>query len=304
MGEARRQRRAEKAAARKEQRKDPGMVSVQTKIHAPVSRALNDLALVGGFANHVSLELAGEPTTRAGEMASMLHAKMCAHARTVGAICASSMFDHSALMSLARMMVEGLTMFTYIMEPVPAEQWEFRRLVLQLHDTEARIKFVRIAPEVGQLGELQKGRSELKATIQKHSEFAGLTSEQQQRLLSGNEVFVIGMRKVAKLLVGWDPDVFTALYSYFSAHSHSSPMSFMRTRDHKIDYHHPSDQQFAMANLAIDVATACLRRVTLQHLDTIPEKSMRFNQALLSEIRDADRNNGLFKTRAAHGDAR
>lgn len=75
--------------------------------------ALADLAKIGGFSNMASIELRGRSTDRQGELASMVHGKMCAHARSIGAVAQSSMFDHSAIVGLSRMIVEGLTMYAY-----------------------------------------------------------------------------------------------------------------------------------------------------------------------------------------------
>lgn len=288
MGKPRRERLAEEAEARRagRRRKKPGRTANCS--FPRLAGVLDELALVGGFAIHVSEELAGEPTTRAGALASMLHGKMCAHARTIGAVCESSMLDHSALMSLARMMMEAMSMHGYLTEPVSEEEWELRHLVLMLHDTENRINLVRARGDVGGLESLRQGRAELQTALQRHPHFLLLDKERQEKILRGAEMFVVGMRRVAKLAVGWDSDTFNALYSYFSAHTHSSPMSFMRTRDHGIDYYFPGDAQLSMAELAINVATACLRRVTLRQLDSSPGKIDQFQLELLEEFRKED----------------
>lgn len=91
--------------------------------------ALADLAKIGGFSNMVSVELRGSPTDYPGELASMVHGKMCAHARSVGAIARSSMFDHSAIVGLSRMIVEGLTMYAYLKQLVPKDVWALREAV-------------------------------------------------------------------------------------------------------------------------------------------------------------------------------
>jgi hypothetical protein len=260
-----------------------------------LKEALAKLAAVGGFALHVSSELTGEPTDQAGELASMLHAKMCAHASSIGALCQASLFDHSAILNMGRMMMEALTMYAYLMEPTAAEQWNFRYLVLRLHDTQNRINFVRLNPESGGLGSLIDGREELKARIQGHAEFLKLEKERQERILQGSEMFVVGMRKVARLAVGWASENFNSLYSYFSAHSHSSPMSFMRMREHKTDYVSPKEAQYAMARLAIFVATSCLRRVTLRQLESHPQKISAFPASFVEEMKLEDAFEEVFR---------
>jgi hypothetical protein len=204
------------------------------------------------------------------------------------------MLDHSALMSLARMMMEAMSMHGYLSEPVSDDQWELRNLVLRLHDTENRINYVRTAAAAAGLDDLLRGREELRAALASNAAFGMLDQERQARIMRGGEMFVVGMRKVAKLAVGWDSDIFNALYSYFSAHSHSSPMSFIRMKEHGVDYFLPSDAQFDMAKLAITVATGCLRRVTLRHLDSSPTKIDRFSQAVVDNLRRDDREATFF----------
>lgn len=227
--------------------------------------ALSELATIGGFSNMVSIELAGAPTDRQGELASMVHGKMCAHARSIGAIAGSPMFDHSGIVGLARMIVEGLTMYAYLRQPVPAEVWRLRDLVLRLHDTVARITLLRAWQTRSDSQDLRTGRADLLAQIEASPVFQDLPDVQKETLRTGSQIFVGGMRRAAKE-AGWDEVRFTALYNYFSAHLHAAPMSYMRTREHGVDYFAPSEAQAAIAATAISIATACLRRVSLRQL--------------------------------------
>lgn len=246
---------------------------------------------MGGFANHVSMAQAGLPTTVAGELASMVFAKMCAHARSIGAISQSSMFDHSAILALTRMLVEASTMHAYLREDVDEDVWAFRYLTLRLHDTETRIKFIR---GLGDTGDLRALRCELQDELKKHPSFSMLPSEQQKRLLSGEEAFVGGMRRAAGTGMGWDSDRFTSLYGYLSAHTHTTPMSYTRVRDHQIDYLSPSAVQLEHATLALEVAVACLRRIVLRVVDRRPEQLHLYHPELLASWREEDARNDIF----------
>jgi hypothetical protein len=227
--------------------------------------ALSELAKIGGFSNMVSMELAGSPTDRQGELASMVHGKMCAHARSIGAIVQSPMFDHSGIVALCRMIVEDLTTYAYLKQAVSPEVWHLRDLVLRLHDTVARITLLRAWKDRTDDRDLRTGRIELEAAIEASPIFQQLPDTQKDALRTGTQIFVGGMRRAAKE-AGWAEARFTALYSYLSAHVHGAPMSFMRTREHSVDYYTPSDAQAAIAAIAVAIASACLRRASLRQL--------------------------------------
>lgn len=208
--------------------------------------ALNELAEIGGFSNMVSVELRGSPTDHAGELASMVHAKMCAHARSIGSIAQSPMFDHSAIVGLSRMIVEGLTMYAYLKQSVSEDLWSLRETVLKLHDTVARITLLRAYSEKADYQDLIDGRAELLSSLESNLAFGKLPEEQRKAIRSGVVVFVGGMRRAARE-AGWNEDRFTAMYGYLSAHVHGAPMSYFRTREHGVDYYSPSDAQKAIA---------------------------------------------------------
>lgn len=227
--------------------------------------ALDELAKIGGFSNMVSVELRGAPTDRQGELASMVHAKMCAHARSIGALAHSPMFDHSGIVGLSRMIVEGLTMYVYLKQPVSEEVWAMREAVLRLHDTVARITLLRAYRSKREYQDLSDGRASLVRELESNPEFQALADDQKSMLLAGSVIFVGGMRRAAKD-AGWNGDRFTALYGYLSAHVHGAPMSYFRTREHAVDYYAPSEAQHAIAATAIEIATASLRRASLRQL--------------------------------------
>lgn len=193
---------------------------------ARLNSQMDELSVLGGFANDVSNNQRGLPTTIAGSLSSMVFAKCCAHARSIGAISKqSSMFDHHAIMALARMIMEASTMIAYLLDPVEPDEWEFRYILLRLHDTVARIKLVR-GFEL-QADDLKAGRDQIKGELEAHPTFLKLAEDRRKRMAGGEEMFAIGMRSVATRIMGWNERQFNGVYAYFSAHTHSAPMSFM-----------------------------------------------------------------------------
>ena len=265
---------------------------------AQLTRQLNELAALGGFANHVSMNQTGLPTTTRGSLSSMVFAKCCAHARSIGAISLqSSMFDHHAIMALARMIMEASTMIAYLLDPVKAEEWDFRYTLLRLHDTVARIKL--LGGFELPADDLRTGRSELKVALEASPIFRQLPEDRQRRLAGGEEMFAVGMRSVATKIMGWNERQFNSVYAYFSAHAHSAPMSFMRMADHGIDYYFPSETQAEILALSLEVAIACLRRSMLRMIDQHPEQISTYHPELLAEARDQDAACPLFTSAQA-----
>jgi hypothetical protein len=276
-----RRRQASTAAA-------PAMVTT-----TPVDEALEELIFVSGFSNDVSMLLSGAATDRAHQLASMVHAKACAHGRSIGFVCRSNMFDHSAVLGLARAIIECLTMYAYLTEELDEDEWAFRYAVLRLHDTSARIKLLRAWPQTNEIDDLKAGRKDLIAEIEAHGLFGTFDDAQQKRLVSGETIFVSGMRKAAAL-AGWNPDVFTALYSYFSSHLHAAPMSFFRMDAHQVDYFFPNQAQRDIASMGIAVAAASLRRLSLLHLGDADYSTHPVLVAAMDKARRDDRESGVF----------
>lgn len=260
--------------------------------------ALDELAIVGGFSNHVSMVVTGSATDERHQMASTVHAKICANARSIGAISKSSMFDHSAIMSVARMIVDGMTMFFYLWEDIDDNVWDLRYFVLRLHDTVARIKLVRAWQDKSDYADLIAGKNELLEKIRSNAHYRLLGEDQQEKLVTGEQIFVGGMRRAAMQTGAWREETFIATYNYLSAHSHSAPISFFRFSSHSIDYRSPSHAQFASACFAIEIATACLRRVTLRyldyHLEKFPQSKNEFADSFVQKLRDKDGTRYLF----------
>jgi len=93
-----------------------------------------------------------------------------------------------------------------------------------------------------QYEEFVGGRAELEEALRGNSYFKSLQKEQQDRLLTGEHFYVGSVRRAVQD-AAWNFDKYIALYSYFSSHAHSAPMSFSRFRKHDVDFGKPSGAQ-------------------------------------------------------------
>jgi len=104
----------------------------------------------------------------------------------------------------------------------------------------------------------------LEDQLKANAKFISLDEKHRLNLLSGEMIYIDGMRKVA-VRVGWDEDVFGSTYNYFSTHIHSLPMSFTRVRRHNVDFNNPGEYQKNVAAFGINVAEFCLLRTSIHY---------------------------------------
>ena len=125
-------------------------------------------------------------------------------------------------------------MIAYLLDPVSSDEWALRYSLLRLHDTVGRIKLLRTYDQPSD--DLREGRDALKVGIISNPNFQNVPEIRRERLLTGEEMFTIGMRSVATKIMGWDERQFSGIYAYLSSHTHSAPMSFMRngTAQHRL----------------------------------------------------------------------
>jgi hypothetical protein len=74
------------------------------------------------FGMRISLALNGQPASEQSALASILHTKMCINCTTLQHIFKASLTDHSSVIALCRMLMEGAIFYQYLMQPVEADE--------------------------------------------------------------------------------------------------------------------------------------------------------------------------------------
>jgi len=235
------------------------------------------------FALRISLKLNGEPANEQSELYSIVQTKMSVTGASIEHLFSAPLKDHSAVIALCRMIMEAMTLFFYLKETVSEDEWAARYLCLKLHDTTNRIKLMRGHQSADQYADLELGKNELTTELRKNVFFCSLEKEQQSRVETGEHFFLGGMNRAARA-AGWDFKKFISFYSYFSAHAHSSPMSFLRTKKHGIRYADPSDAQKAAMVTAIGIAEYCLLNASIAYLNTSVEGKKTFESKELEKF--------------------
>jgi Family of unknown function (DUF5677) len=230
------------------------------------------------FGLRVSVALNGKPATEQSELASIVQTKMCVTGASIEHMFTAALADHSAIIALCRMVMDACTLYFYLMEKVQADEWECRYTCLKLHDTSNRIRLMRGFQSENEYADLIQGRDELKKNLEANAYFKTLTLERATALLTGEHFYVRGLSTAAEKCVGWNFRKYLALYSYLSAHSHTSPMSFFRMKKHEVNFSEPSEAQRAAVVTALGVAEYCLLNTSLAYLDTQPDVRQTFDR--------------------------
>jgi hypothetical protein len=228
------------------------------------------------FGMRVSLELNGKPATDQSALASVLHTKMCINGTTILHTLRAALTDHSAIIALCRMIMEGAVFYQYLMEKIEEDEWECRVLCLRLHDTVNRIKLMRGFQKPEEHSDLRNGRKELVSQLKENAFFKSLPEERAEKLITGEHFYIRGAGAAVEKS-GWNSKKYMAWYSYFSSHAHSAPMSFFRFKQQQIRFSDPSDAQLSAMTTALSVAEYSLLKASLLHLSTTPECLPKFD---------------------------
>jgi hypothetical protein len=188
--------------------------------------------------------------------------------------------DHSSIAVLCRAIIESSIMYWYLMEEVSDEEWQFRLLVMNIHDTASRTRLFKmfIAEEAdAQRAILKTLRDELTALplFKKRSE------QQRAKMRGGEMIYVNGMRSVVGSM-DFDEKYFDSVYNYLSAYAHSLPLSYFRDGDY-----HDFNEEFwrrTFSQYALHHAWVMMVRVGLREMEASKLES-QFDPELVKEIR-------------------
>jgi hypothetical protein len=190
-----------------------------------------------------------------------------------------SLLDHASVAALVRNILEVSAMFAYLSDlGISEPEWNLRRLVLELHDTTARCKFLKHIGDTKteEATEFRTKIDTLRTTIKSDAQFQALNAENQHKLLSGMALYINGLRGVVRE-AGWDADHFDAMYVALSNYAHGAPMSFYRSVSEPDE---PAagitpDYQYAVAGLSLEYATDLLDFACRRMFNFYPERFLK-----------------------------
>lgn len=178
--------------------------------------------------------------------------------------------DYYTVASIARSMLDASIMLAYVTERVTAEEFDVRRRVIELHASITRYKMFKNWGEKNLAEQWDRDVNEQRRLLEAKPFFNGLDGGRRQRILAGMDCYIHGLRGAVRQL-GWDKKQFDAAYAYLSAHTHSAPVSFIKTTEHGISSNYPSPAQFAVALISLDYAIWALSTAGARILQLFPD---------------------------------
>jgi hypothetical protein len=203
-------------------------------------------------------------------MASYVFTRMCVGADTLLYVLQRDIgnskertLDHYSIGVLARNIIESALMFHYLSEDGVSEvDWQLRRGVLNLHDATLKVRFWKSLGSEEHYEGWRTTMEEVRESLKGHPAFKAIDANRQKRLLSGQEMYVKGMRSTLKL-VGFDKGYFDGMYAYLSSQVHISPSSFYWT-DKRLSFSKPAGYQYYFASFAVSHARMFLLRSAIR----------------------------------------
>jgi hypothetical protein len=234
-----------------------------------------------------SLLIAGTPATVQHSYASMMLYRICIIASTITDVYGQherspeATLDYGSIAVLCRTLLDASIMFWYLTESVSDDEWAFRLAVLRVHDSASRVRlFKGLDPD-----EADKQRKNLivqKERLSGLALFRARSQEDQNKLLTGQTLYVNGMRSMLKdMNIG--KKYFDGFYNYLSAHVHLTPLSYFRAR---AEMDSVDDIVFARGfmQLCLYEASRIIVRVVIREID-ISKLENSFDKALIEKMR-------------------
>jgi hypothetical protein len=190
-------------------------------------------------------------------MASYVFTRMCIAADTLLYVLRRDIgnskeqtLDHYSIGVLARNIIESALMFHYLSEDgVSKEEWELRIAIFNLHDSTLKVRLWKGLDSDEQHKGWKATMEEIRESLRGHSAFKALDEDRQKSLLSGQQLYIKGMRSTLKL-VGLEDTYFDGMYAYLSSQVHISPSSFYWT-EKRVSFGKPAGYQYYFASYAV-----------------------------------------------------
>ena len=105
----------------------------------------------------------------------------------------------------------------------------------------------------------------------------------QERILTGQELYLGGLRSTLKL-AGLNTSYFDGMYAYLSSQIHISPTSFFET-DARLGFRTPADYQYYFAAYALAHARMMLLRAAIRLAESVPALAAKLEADTLRSMK-------------------
>jgi hypothetical protein len=142
-------------------------------------------------------------------------------------------WDFASFANLVRTLFELLLFFRYFTEPSSDSEWRAKLNVMQLNDCTERLRYFTTTGSDEQARGFLKQQIDLIQRLEKNPVIQALDERRRKKILEGWRPSILSQREIAEKF--GIPDVFWSHFQFLSTYTHSLPMSFYRTDEHKRD---------------------------------------------------------------------
>jgi len=207
----------------------------------------------------ISQSVAGRFVDYKSGMASILFTRLCTTIVSISNLAPKAFnyythWDCVSLFSLTRNLIENYHIFFYLcIEEICQEEWEFRKLLIDLNDTKNRHDMFNFW---GEENTEIYGKMKLKllGEIQENIFFQKLEKKQQKGFLTGNNAFAFSRDEIEGRMEN-DKLYFKGLYKFLSNQTHTLPMSFSRMSEQQKGKGIESDIEVGYSTFALELST-------------------------------------------------
>jgi len=176
-------------------------------------------------------------------------------------------------------------MFHYLMEEgISDDEWSLRGKILYLHDVTLKLRLFKSISAAEQYDKFKQAVAELREEINNSPVYKTLEASRQERLLTGQELYIGGLRSTLKL-AKVDAGYFDGMYAYLSTQVHISPTSFF-DMDKRISFPNPAGYQFYFAAYALAHARMLLLRSSLTLAESASELLAKIDIGNLQSMKE------------------
>jgi hypothetical protein len=246
------------------------------------------------FAITVSKLAAGQTENLPRLTASYVFTRACVCADTIRYVVRREIekskditLDHYSISVMARNLIEASLMFHYLMEDgVSDEDWSLRGKVFYLHDATLKLRLFKSINSEKSYRAFKQEVNELREAIKQSTAFKKLDANRQEKVLSGQEIYVEGLRSTAKL-AGLSAKYFDGMYARLSSEVHISPTSFFETNE-RLNFAEPADYQYSMVAYALAHARRLLMSAAVRLAESGPAIVAKIEAETLQLMKDLE----------------
>ena len=148
------------------------------------------------------------------------------------------------------------------------DEWSLRGKLFYLHDAALKLRLFKSINAAESYKAFKREVADLRETIRKSPAFAKLDAKHQEKILSGQELYLGGLRSTVKL-AGLSAKYFDGMYARLSSEVHITPASFFET-DKRLSFAAPADYQYSVAAFALAHARRLLMGATIRLAESDP----------------------------------